>query len=182
MLIRRLSATCYLLTFALCACHRPAEPPAGKSSAQASASAAPAQTQTPEPESKSLHDRMDEFENRVPPHPPSDNAKSIVVWHILIAYKGAVGASASVKRTKEEAQALAGNVVSQVAAGADFEPLALKFSDDPKVKTDHGKLGKIGRNQRDKAFTEYAFALLKFETGVTPLDTPAGFEIIRRME
>ena len=183
MLVRHLPSPCFLLAFAVCACHRPAEPPAGKStvSASGSAASAPTPSETPVPP-KSLHDRIDEFQNRVPPHPPSDNAKSIVVWHILIAYQGAAGAPASVTRTKENAKELAGTVRAEMSAGADFEALALKYSDDPKVKTDHGKLGKIGRTQLDKAFTEYAFALMKFETGPIPLDTPAGLEIIRRME
>lgn len=100
----------------------------------------------------------------------------------MIAYRGAVGAPASVMGTKDEARSLAGTVQLQVAAGADFDTVALKYSDDPNVKTNHGKLGKIGRTQLDRAFTEYAFGLLKFETEPVPLETPAGFEVIRRME
>ena len=181
MLVRHLTSPCCLLALALCACHRPAEPSASESTPVASASAAPQPTMTPVPP-KSLHDRIDEAQATPPKHPPPDNAKSIVVWHILVAYQGAAGAPASVTRTKDEAKSLANVIQLQVAAGADFDSLALKYSDDPNVKTNHGKLGKIGRNQMDKAFTEYAFALLKFETGPIPLDTPAGLEIIRRME
>lgn len=182
MLVRSLPNYCWVV-LAFCGCHHTPEPPADKSSHEqpAAASAAPPASRTPSLP-KSLHDRIDDFQNTPPKHPPPDNSASIVAWHVLVAYRGAAGAPASVTRSKDEARALASTVQLQVAAGADFDAVALKYSDDPNVKVDHGKLGKISRNQRDKAFTDYAFALLKFETGPIPLDTPAGFEVIRRME
>jgi hypothetical protein len=182
-MLARYRSTSYLVLLALCSCHRAPEPPANKSSSQTHAvgNAAPQASLAPVAP-QSLHERIDELQNAPPKHPPPDNVTSIVVWHVLIAYQGAAGAPATVTRTKDEARALAGTVQLQVAAGADFDTVALKYSDDPNLKTDHGKLGKIGRNERDKAFTDYAFALLKFETGPVPLDTPAGFEVIRRME
>lgn len=182
MLARSLSSYC-VVVLAFSGCHRTPEPPSdkGANTTPIAGSGAPAASQTPTAP-KSLHERIDDLQNTPPKHPPPENVASIVVWHVLIAYQGAAGAPASITRTKDEARALASTVQLQVAAGADFETVALKYSDDPNLKTDHGKLGKIGRNQRDKAFTEYAFALLKFETGPVPLDTPAGFEVIRRME
>ena len=174
-------SACCLVALAASACHRPPEPPAGESKPQATASATTAPAPSADPP-KSLHDRLDEAMDTAPNHPPPDNTKSIVVWHILIAYRGAAGAPNTVTRTKDDAKALAASIDVQVRAGGDFDGLASKYSDDPKVKTNHGKLGKIERNQMDKAFTDYAFALLKFETGPVPLETPAGFEIIRRME
>ena len=123
---------------------------------------------------------------KLPEHAPPDGSKAIVAWHILIAYQGATGAPDSVTRSREDARKLAVSLTEAVGAGADFEELALKNSDDPRVKTDHGKLVKMGRPQMEKehskAFSDFAFALYKFETGHEPLDTPAGFEVVRRME
>jgi PPIC-type PPIASE domain len=46
----------------------------------------------------------------------------------------------------------------------------------------HGNWGKITRDELDKPFTDAAFSLIKMETGINPVDTAAGFQIIRRTE
>ncbi len=127
-------------------------------------------------------ERLEIGELTVPPRPPSDNAKQITVWHILIAYKGAQNAPPAVTRTKDEAKALADQVDRLCRAGQDFGDLAQKYSDDPAVAQNHGNLGKITRDELDKPFTDAAFALMKMETGMDPVDTAVGFQIIRRTE
>ena len=116
------------------------------------------------------------------PRPPSDNAKQIKAYHILIAYKGALRAGPSVTRSKEEALALANHVDIEARAGADFEALVLKYSDDPDAKTNRGYLGQITRTQMVKPFTDAAFGLMKQEIGVDPVETAFGFHIIKRTE
>ncbi len=127
----------------------------------------------------SVHDRdmPDNFQ-----HPPSDNAKQIKAWHILIAYKGASNAAPTVMRSKDEAKALAEHVDMEARAGADFEGLVKKYSDDPSAQMNKGYLGVITREQMPKPFTDAAFGLLKAEIAMEPVETPLGFHIIKRTE
>jgi parvulin-like peptidyl-prolyl isomerase len=115
-------------------------------------------------------------------HPPPDNAKQIKAWHILIAYKGAQDADPKVTRSRAEAKALAEHVAMDARAGADFEGLVAKYSDDPKAKTNRGNLGELTRTSMVKPFTEAAFGLMKQEIGYQPVETVFGFHIIKRTE
>lgn len=115
-------------------------------------------------------------------HPPNDHPTQIQAAHILIAYKGAKGADAKITRSKEEAKALADHVGMQARAGADFAELALKFSDDPNVKTNKGNLGELTRKSMVKPFTDAAFGLVKQEISLDPVETAFGFHIIKRTE
>jgi len=173
------------LTLAGTACHRPPEvgaerknPAPAMPSIAAPSPSADASITHP----LSYRERLEIGELTVPPRPASDNAKEISVWHILIAFKGAQNASPTVTRSKAEAKALADQVDRLARAGQDFGELALKYSDDPAVSANHGNLGKITRQQQGKPFIDAAFALMKMETGIDPLDTAAGFQIIRRTE
>jgi hypothetical protein len=164
-------------------CHRPSELGSDNSKPVAAlASPAPAAATASTTHPLTYRERLEIGELTVPPRPPSDNAKQITVWHILIAYKGAQNAAPAVTRTKDEAKALADQVDRLCRAGQDFGDLALKYSDDPAVSQNHGNLGKITRHELDKPFTDAAFALMKMETGIDPVDTAAGFQIIRRTE
>ena len=167
------------------ACRRPPEAPEHKDLAAAvSSGAAPA---IPSSAASTTHplsyrERLEIGELTVPPRLPADNANEISVWRILIAYKGAQNAAPRVTRSKAEAKALADQVDRLARAGQDFSELALKYSDDAAVSENHGNLGKITRQQLDKPFTDAAFALMKMEIGIDPVDSAAGFQIIRRTE
>ncbi len=174
----------FLVALLAVACDRKAEPSAAPqaSLAKPTPSAAPEPTMTlvPPPKPPSYHDH--DMPDGPPPRPPSDNAKQIKAWHILIAYQGASNAPPGVTRSKEEAQALAAHIAVQARAGADFEELVKKYSDDPSAKTNKGYLGVITRDQMPKAFTDVAFGLLKPEVAMEPVETPLGFHIIKRTE
>ncbi len=97
--------------------------------------------------------------------------------HILIAYKGAERSTAT--RTKEEAEALAQEVLTKAQAeGADFAALAKQYSDGP-TGPKGGDLGSFKKGAMDPAFEAAAFKLKVGEvSGV--VETPFGFHIIKR--
>ena len=172
----------------LSACRRDSTPGAGQvPSSQPGASPAPALAPSsasaalaPPDKVRSAHDLPDE--PAIPARPPSDHAVEIKASHILIAYQGARGAGPGVTRSREEAKGLANHVDIQARAGADFEQLVLKYSDDPQARSNRGNLGKFGRAQFDKAFSDAAFELMKQEIAIEPVETDSGFHIIKRTE
>jgi len=172
------------LTFTLAsllACSRLTEPSSDSSGAKP---ARPAAVQAPQPTPVVPPPSLapGRADPPPPPRPPPDNVQQIRASHILIAYKGAFHAPASVTRTKEEAQALAIHVDIEARAGADFEALVLKYSDDPSARNNKGNLGQFTRAQMVKPFADAAFGLMKQEIGVDPIETPFGFHIIKRTE
>lgn len=120
--------------------------------------------------------------DKPPPRPPSDQAKVIKASQILIAYKGALDAAPTVTRDKAAALKLAKFVGVEARAGADFESLVAKYSDDPKAKATAGELGTLTRSQMAKPFTDAAFELMVKEITMDPVETAAGFHIIKRTE
>lgn len=108
---------------------------------------------------------------------------AILHWHashILIAYRGADGAPATVTRSKEEAMALAEDLSRRLRAGEDFATLAAEFSDCPS-KAKGGHLGGFNRGEKHPAF-EAAVAALDLGAISGVVETPAGFHLIRRTE
>jgi len=105
----------------------------------------------------------------------------VAASHVLVAYTGAMRASPSITRTKEEAKRRAEGILARARKGEDFAKLADSSSDDPSAKLNHGSLGKFTRSQMVKPFADAAFALKPGE--VSPLvETPFGFHIIKRTE
>lgn len=107
-----------------------------------------------------------------------DNPTSIGARHILIAHADAE--RSRVDRTREEAEALATEVLALVGAeGADFAELARTHSDDPGSGASGGDLGMFGRRDMAEAFDKAAFGLKVGEvSGI--VETPFGFHIIER--
>ena len=105
----------------------------------------------------------------------------IAARHILIQYMGCTQASSSVVRTREQARAVAEEVLKRLRAGADFARLAVDFSDEPGAAQRGGALGRFDRKAMDKAFAEAAFALRVNEISAI-VETPFGFHIIQRTE
>jgi hypothetical protein len=115
------------------------------------------------------------------PTPKLDEAvpESIAVQHVLIAYRGAKGASKTVKRSKAEAKKLAEQVLTEARGGADFSDLAARYSDDPGAKASRGNLGKRKRDAFVPAFADAAFRLKEGEVSDV-VETEFGFHIIQR--
>lgn len=99
--------------------------------------------------------------------------------HILISYQGAKNAKPEVTRTKEEAKALAEEVLVEARKeGADFAALARKHSDGPSAENG-GDLGLFGKGRMVGPFDEAVFALEVGEIA-GPVETDFGYHIILR--
>lgn len=127
-----------------------------------------------------------------PPDPPQTGAASskteditpptkISARHVLIQYIGSERASSSVVRSKEQAYALAQEVLKRAKAGEDFARLAVEYSDEPGAANRGGSLGRFGKGQMVGAFEEAAFKLKVGEISEI-VETPFGFHVIQRTE
>jgi len=76
---------------------------------------------------------------------------------------------------------LADTVYKQLKAGAKFEDLAKKYSDDPGSKERGGDIGFVVRAQTTKNFDEYLFTG-PMKTLSTPIKTEFGYHIIENLE
>jgi preprotein translocase subunit SecD len=102
--------------------------------------------------------------------------------HILIAYKGATRAAATVTRTKEEAKNLAEQILKQVKADpSQFATVAKTKSDDPSAATNSGDLGYFGKGTMTKAFEDAAFSMKPGDISDV-VETEFGFHIIQLVD
>ena len=111
----------------------------------------------------------------------ADNAnqyEQVKARHILIAPKGSAAAQAGKDLTDEQAKAKAEDLRKQILAGANFEELAKKESDDTGSGARGGDLGSFGHGQMVPEFEDAAF---KAKVGdVTPVvKTQFGYHIIK---
>jgi peptidyl-prolyl cis-trans isomerase C len=111
----------------------------------------------------------------------ADNTKDyeqVKARHILIAPKGSPAAQAGKDLTDEQAKAKAEDLRKQIVAGANFEELAKKESDDTGSGARGGDLGAFGHGQMVPEFEQAAFAAKVGE--VTPVvKTQFGYHIIK---
>jgi peptidyl-prolyl cis-trans isomerase C len=111
----------------------------------------------------------------------ADNAKDyeqVKARHILIAPKGSPAAQAGKDLTDEQAKAKAEDLRKQIVAGANFDELAKKESDDTGSGAHGGDLGSFGHGQMVPEFEQAAFAAKVGE--VTPVvKTQFGYHIIK---
>lgn len=123
------------------------------------------------------------------PRPPGSEANAPAVEapltvvgaaHILVAYKGALGAAKTVSRTKADAKKRAEEAREKlVAHQGTFEELVSKYSDDDLSKPAGGKIGNFERNVFPPAFSDAAFSLAV--GGVSEVvETARGFHVITR--
>jgi peptidyl-prolyl cis-trans isomerase D len=99
--------------------------------------------------------------------------------HILISYAGTQIPTAT--RTKEEAQALANNLLAQVKANpASFGTLAAQNSDDPGSKDKGGEYDDIQKDQMVKPFNDFIFNNSVGTVGV--VETDFGFHVIKVLD
>lgn len=99
--------------------------------------------------------------------------------HILVAFKGSPAAQpGKPELTEEQAKAKAEELRKQIVAGASFEEIAKKESDDVGSGARGGDLGEFGRGQMVPEFEKAAFEAKVGE--VTPvIRTQFGFHIIK---
>ncbi|MBV8543550.1 MAG: peptidyl-prolyl cis-trans isomerase [Acidobacteria bacterium] len=111
----------------------------------------------------------------------ADNAKDyeqVKARHILIAPKGSAAAQPGKDLTDEQAKAKAEDLRKQIVAGANFEELAKKESDDTGSGARGGDLGSFGHGQMVPEFEQAAFSAKVGE--VTPVvKTQFGYHIIK---
>ncbi len=111
----------------------------------------------------------------------SKSGSSVKTSHILIAYAGAQRADASIKRTKEQAKALANSLLAQAKANpSNFALLAITNSDDPGSKQNGGEYDNVMPNQMVKPFNDYIFNNPAGSIGV--VETEFGFHVIKVTE
>ncbi len=129
-----------------------------------------------------------------PEAPASKAAKPtpgrVLVAHILVAFLGAERSTAT--RSKEEAEALAKQLLAQVRGGSDIRELMTKHSDDPGpgvygifTNPSAQKQGDYPRHGMAPAFGDVGFSLAVGETGLAPFDpvkSPFGWHVIQRLE
>lgn len=112
----------------------------------------------------------------------TDQKREVKVSHILIGYKGATRADASVTRSQDEAKTLANDILKKLQGGAKFEDLAKQYSDDPGSKATGGTLPQAivdGQKLYADGFTSAGLALQK-QGDLSPVtQTEFGFHIIR---
>ncbi|MCX7087044.1 MAG: peptidylprolyl isomerase, partial [Methylococcales bacterium] len=100
------------------------------------------------------------------------NPERVAVEHILIDTK---------KHSEKAALKLANDLTAQLKKGADFAQLAEKYSEDPSVKTNKGKLGLFGKGQMIKEFEDAAYAI-KLNEISKPVKTAFGYHVLRKYE
>jgi peptidyl-prolyl cis-trans isomerase SurA len=114
--------------------------------------------------------------------------KQPLLWadaaHILVRYKGALGAEedATITRSKDDAKKLADQVLTEAkAAGADFAALAKKYSDDAGSKEKGGSLGTVFTGNDVSSIVD-PVVVLKVGDLSGVVETPFGFHIFKRLE
>jgi hypothetical protein len=111
----------------------------------------------------------------------ADPPTKIGARHVLIQWMGSERAPSSVVRSREQALAVAQEVLRRARNKEDFARLAVEFSDEPGAGGRGGSLGRFGHGQMVGAFEAAAF---KLEIGQISdiVETPFGFHIIQRTE
>jgi peptidyl-prolyl cis-trans isomerase C len=108
-----------------------------------------------------------------------DQYEQVKAKHILIAFKGSQAAQpGKPELTEEQAKAKAEDLRKQIVAGASFEELAKKESDDVGSGSNGGELGEFGKGQMVPEFEKAAFEAKPGD--VTPVvRTQFGYHIIK---
>lgn len=71
------------------------------------------------------------------------------------------------------------DLIKRLAAGESFDSLALKFSEDPSVKSNHGDVYYFSSGTMVASFENAAYAMKMGETSPVPVRSPFGYHILR---
>lgn len=104
--------------------------------------------------------------------------RKVAASEVLILYRGAADAPASVLRTPDEARALALEVFRRAQAGEPFEALARAHSEGPAAP----RGGRLGVWRLGTMLPDLERAVLAVEIGAVaaPFQTPFGWHVVRR--
>ena len=103
--------------------------------------------------------------------------RAVVISHVM-----ALGADPLRPRTIQEALKMAQDVVRRVNEGEDFAEIAGRFNDDPGGKARRGDVGWVYRHNPDLPPFLQQLYLKPAGTMLEPIQTPAGYIIVRREE
>ena len=125
------------------------------------------------------------------PVKPDVEPQHIKVQHILIGFVGSVPGKA-ITRTKEEAKALAYQILERARKGENFDALVREYTDDapPGIygMSDSGVPPAPGEYSRDgmvPAFGNVGFSMSAGNIGIAdydPQSSPYGWHVIKRLE
>ncbi len=102
---------------------------------------------------------------------------SVKASHILIGYDGGQSQPKE-PRTKEEAEALANEILAKAKKDPDsFSDLAKEYSEDPGSANKGGEYDNITKGQMVPAFDEYIFSREVGEIGI--VETPFGYHVLK---
>jgi peptidyl-prolyl cis-trans isomerase SurA len=101
----------------------------------------------------------------------------VQVAHIMF-----VANDKSTPEQRTAAESRAREVYNQIIAGADFEEMARKFSEDKTSATQGGVLAPFGINTMVPEFEEAAFALNNTGDISQPIQTPYGYHILKLVD
>ncbi len=119
-------------------------------------------------------------EEKAEPKKEEEAIKYLSAAHILIMHTDSEGTSPLIKRTKEEAKALADKLTLELKGGAEFAKLAQDNSDCPS-KAHGGDLGSFKPADMAEAFSK-AVDEAKVGEITGPVETPYGYHIIKRQK
>jgi len=124
------------------------------------------------------------------PVKPATTPEHVQVQHILIGFVGSVPGK-PITRTKEEAKALAYQILERARKGEDFDALVRAYTDDspPGIYAMSGNgvapaSGEYARNGMVPAFGNVGFELSPGNIGIADYDpktSPFGWHIIKRL-
>jgi parvulin-like peptidyl-prolyl isomerase len=103
------------------------------------------------------------------------------VKHVLVKYKGAKNAPATIARSRAEACLRAVEARDKLRGGADFDAVVKEYSDEAGAATRGGSLGTVERKEVAKAFADAAFEL-RLDEMSDVVETEFGFHLILRNE
>lgn len=109
----------------------------------------------------------------------ADEPSKITARHILVKYKGAKNAPATLARSREDACLRALEARSKLEGGASFAEAVKAYSDEPGAATRDGMVGSIGRADVAPPFADAAFELAPGEVSHV-VETDFGFHVIQR--
>jgi peptidyl-prolyl cis-trans isomerase SurA len=100
---------------------------------------------------------------------------------LLVSFRGALRAPASVRRTKEEARRRAAELAAKANSGVDFGALVREESDEPRARLRGGSMGEV---RPGVLVDELERALARMPVGtvsISPVETGFGFLVLHRL-